>query len=318
MLLSSLWLGLCRVWGEVYSSVYLFGGIKSVKGVSFPKGGILYTGIQELILTDDLMANLYNGSYVNNELFLNQYLIIKDSSGNVVDTGRWTEKGFTKLKYKPINNDYFGKISPRNQEQTFAFDALENDSITGVLLTGGFGSGKTMCSLVYAIDQITRQTPKYDRIVYLRNNYDVFNTISVGALPGNLNEKLAPYAMSLADILGSVTQLNLLISTEKIVLDHIGFIRGRSFKNSLVLLSEAQNTSREIMALIVARIGTGSRLIVEGDVRQCDKEVFAKNSGIYYLAESLRGDPEFAMITLKKNERSRFASLSDKILGIEE
>lgn len=277
----------------------------------------MYSGVCELVLNDYEIASLYEGNYINDDLFLNQYLIIKNISGEIVDTGKWSKNGFAKLKYKTISNDLFGKVKPLNLEQTFMFDALQDDSITGVLITSGFGGGKTFGTLSYSLDQVIGSKPKYDRIIYLRNNYDTLNTISVGSLPGDLNQKLKPYAMALADIIGNLTELDRLIEDQKIILDHIGFIRGRSFKNSLIIVSEAQNTTKEIMALIVARVGTGSRLLVEGDIRQADKDIFTKNSGIYHMAETLKGDPEFAMVTLKKNERSRFASLSDKILGIE-
>jgi PhoH-like ATPase len=278
----------------------------------------MYTGVVDLVLDDESLAQLYSGTYQNNDLYLNQYLIIKNSKEEVVDKGKWIDGKFTRLKYKSICNDLFLKVTPKNIEQEFVFDALQNEKITGVLISGGFGVGKTMLSLCYCLDQVTGNKGKYDRIIYLRNNIETKDTgHDLGALPGDLTSKIKPYAMPMADIIGSVTELENLILQEKIALDHIGFLRGRSFKNSLIILSEAQNTTREQIALIVARIGSGSRLIVEGDMRQWDKTVFNKNSGIFHMAEALKGDAEFAMITLNKNERSRFASLSDKILGIE-
>lgn len=247
-------------------------------------------------------------------LLINQYVIIKNSDGEIIDKGRWTESGFAKLKYKNIENNMFGKISPRNIEQQMAFDLLQNKNITGALLIGSMGSGKTMLSLCYALDQVTSNRSKYDRIVFLRNSIPVKNTVDLGALPGTLEEKIRPYAMSLADIIGSITELDRLIQEEVIVLDHLGFIRGRSYKRSLIILSEAQNITREMAALLIARVGEDSRLIVEGDISQCDKDVFEKQSGIMAMVDALKGDPEFGMVTLKKNERSRFASLSDRLL----
>jgi PhoH-like ATPase len=278
----------------------------------------MYSGIAEIKLDNQEMADFYEDKldFGKIGLLVNQYALIEDLEGKVVDRIQWTNDGCRKVKYKSIKNEFFGEIKARNEEQCLALDLLFSDKITGVLLIGGFGSGKTMLSLCYALDQVTKQ--KYDKIVFLRNNIEVKNSVPVGALPGGLNEKIKPYAMSLADIIGSETALDRMIEDEIISLDHIGFIRGRSYRNSIIILSEAQNVTREHMALVVARIGEGSRLIVEGDVHQCDRTVFEKDSGIYHLAESLKGDEEFGMVTLKKNERSRFASLSNKILGIEE
>jgi PhoH-like ATPase len=275
-----------------------------------------YSGVLELTLNDTDMASFYENK-LENKYFINQYMIIKNCSGEVVDEGRWTKEGFTKLKYKPIENKMFGKISPRNQEQRFMFDLLQNSSIVGKLVIGNMGSGKTMISLVHALDFIVGNKPKYDKLVYLRNNIITKNTNDLGALPSDITAKIKPFAMPLCDILGDESALDNLIQEHKIVLEHIGFIRGRSYKNSIVFVSEAQNIDRAIAALIVARIGEGSILIVEGDLRQSDKVIFEKESGICAMAEALKGDYEFGMVTLKKNERSRFASLSDLIMDEE-
>jgi PhoH-like ATPase len=273
----------------------------------------MYTGIAELICNENEIAQFYEGKYQQN-FYINQYIILKNENGDVIDKGRWTENGFTKLKYSKMTSTMFGKFSPRNPEQECAFDLLQNDSCTGKLLVGGFGSGKTMMSLVHAMDFISGRNAKYDRLVYLRNNFSAKNTMEIGHLPADINAKIKPWAMPLADILGEETQLDLLIDAGKIKLDHIGFIRGRSYRNSVVMVSESQNLTRELAGLIVSRIGEGSILIIEGDINQCDKHAFEEDSGIRAITEALKGDMEFGMVTLKKNERSRFASLSDKIL----
>jgi len=274
----------------------------------------LYNGIKELVFeNDESLASFYEGKN-EQDLFINQYIILKDKNDNIIDKGKWTQNGFSPLKYSKINNMMFGKFSPRNLEQEFAFDLLQDHSCIGKLIIGGFGSGKTMISLVHAMDFISGRNAKYDRLIYLRNNVPLRDSVEVGALPSDLTSKLKPWAMPLADILGEETQLDLLIETGKIKLDHVGFLRGRSYRNSVVMISEAQNLTKKHASLVVSRIGEGSILIVEGDINQCDKGIFEQENGIRALAEALKGDFEFGMVTLKKNERSRFASLSDKIL----
>lgn len=275
----------------------------------------MYSGIEEVIFDNEELAKFYEGRYEQN-FYTNQYILIKNLDGEVIDKRRWNGEKIVPLKYGKVQNDFFGKFTPRNPEQECAFDLLQNDSIIGKLLIGGFGSGKTILSLVHAYGFIGGRSAKYDKIVYLRNNISVKNTVDLGALPNGKNEKLLPWAMPLADILGEETQLQYLIDSGKLQLEHLGFIRGRSYKNSVVFLSEAQNITKELMSIVVSRIGEGSILIVEGDVNQCDKGVFENDNGIYALCEALKGDIEFGMVTLKKNERSRFASLSDKILAI--
>ena len=113
----------------------------------------MYTGILELTLNDIDVAKLYENRY-SCDFYINQYIVLRNEKGEIIDKGRWTKDGFTKLKYKPINNQLFGKFEPRNLQQEFAFDLMQNDSITGKLLIGGFGSGKTVISLVHSLDFI--------------------------------------------------------------------------------------------------------------------------------------------------------------------
>jgi predicted ribonuclease YlaK len=275
----------------------------------------LYTGVEELTFNDEELAQFYEGKYQQN-FYRNQYVLIKNIDGDIVDKLRYDGEKLVPIKYSKISGDFFGKFTPRSERQELAFDLLQNNSITGKLLVGGFGSGKTIISLVHAYNFISGRNAQFDKIIYLRNNISVKNTVDLGALPNGKNEKLLPWAMPLADILGEETQLNYLVESGKLQLEHLGFIRGRSYKNSVVFLSEAQNLTKELMSIVVSRIGEGSILIVEGDSNQCDKSIFEHDNGIYSLSEALKGDMEFGMVTLKKNERSRFASLSDKILQI--
>ena len=273
----------------------------------------MYSGIAELgSITNEQIAQLYQGD-TEFKLYKNQYVIFTKPNGEIVK-GKWNGENLEDIHFSPIKNSAFGIFAPRNIEQELAFSAMQDESLTGVLLTGGFGSGKSIVALVHALNFVTRAKKPYKSVIFLRNNQIVKNTNEVGALPDSLTAKLKPFAMMLADIIGDEEGLDRLIAEKKVVLEHIGFIRGRSFKNSIVYVSESQNISREMMSIIISRIGEGSRLFIEGDTRQCDKEIFNKDSGILAMAESLKGDEEFAMVTLKKNERSRFASLSDKVL----
>jgi PhoH-like ATPase len=273
----------------------------------------LYSGVAELgSITDEQIAQLYQGD-TEFKLYKNQYVIFTKPNNETV-TGKWNGENLEDIHFSPIKNNAFGVFAPRNIEQELAFSAMQDESLTGVLLTGGFGSGKSIISLVHALDFVTRSKKPYKSVIFLRNNQITKNTNDVGALPDSLTAKLKPFAMMLADIIGDEAGLDRLITEKKVILEHIGFIRGRSFKNSIVYVSEGQNLTREQISIIISRIGEGSRLFIEGDVKQWDKEVFNKDSGIIAMAESLKGDEEFAMITLKKNERSRFASLSDKVL----
>ena len=89
----------------------------------------------------------------------------------------------------------------------------------------------------------------------VRNNVEVKDTFNLGALPSGINEKLLPYAMPAVDLLGNTTELFRLIDDGKLELLHLGFARGRSFENTIVIVDESENLTAEHAALLVSRIG---------------------------------------------------------------
>ena len=269
-----------------------------------------YLGFKTVTLTDEEIAALYSPEW--NEYFgclTNQYLIAEDIAGNVVDIFRFTGDKLVKVPYKAISGRFLGKIKPRNLQQQLAIDLLYNQDITVKVLTGVFGSGKDLMMCSAAVDMIERS--KFEKIVYVRNNIEVKNSKPVGFLPGSYNEKLMPFAGPLADHLGGYDGLNLMISSGKVELVHLGFIRGRDIKNSIILCSEAENMTKEHIQLLLGRVGEGSALWLNGDFRQCDAEIFRKNSGLMAVVEKLKGHPRFGYVKLLKTERSETAAMAD-------
>ena len=143
-----------------------------------------YTGYLEKIFTEEEMAKFYEGKIFPKDLNLleNQYLYVEDSHGKIVDKYRVENNKFIPLKYIPTKNTYIDSISPRNEEQKLAFDMLQNPNITVNLLTGRFGSGKTLVMLANAFSEIEKGRAR--KIVWVRNNIEVKNTKALGALPG--------------------------------------------------------------------------------------------------------------------------------------
>ena len=213
--------------------------------------------------------------------------------------------------YKPIKNDLLGKVAPRNIEQRLAFDMLQNEQSTVKVLTGCFGSGKTFLMVAHAMSQIL--DGKFEKLVWVRNNIEVKDTVSLGALPGTTEEKLAPYVGPLADHLGGMEQVNDMIFRNQIEIQHLGFIRGRDIKNSIIISSEAENLTKQHVQLLIGRVGEGSNLWIEGDYSQVDKKVFEDNSGLRRMVDRLAGDPLFQYVNLPTTERSATARLADKL-----
>ena len=275
----------------------------------------MYTGIKEVLLSDEEVADFYENK-IRYEMSKNQYLLVKrKEDGSTIEKRRWDGEKLVKLKWKAIESQLFDKIKPLNDEQECLFDLLDNESIIGKLIVGAWGSGKTMVSLSWSLDKVVRG--RFNKLIFIRNNIEVKDTVSLGALPSDSNSKLKPWAMPIADVLGSELELDRYISDGKIELVHLGFARSRSFDNSVIVINECQNLTAEHMALLVSRVGKNTIIIFDGDVRQSDKITFEKNPGINALVNALAGNEMFGMVNLKKTERSKFASLAENICRID-
>lgn len=117
--------------------------------------------------------------------------------------------------------------------------------------------------------------------------------------------------MPLADHLGGVDGLSLMVSHGQIEIVHLGFIRGRDIKNSIIICSESENLTKEHIQLLLGRVGEGSMLWMNGDFKQCDAEVFRRNSGLMTAVNKLKGHPKFGYVKLLKTERSETAAMAD-------
>jgi predicted ribonuclease YlaK len=282
-------------------------GINEINIVSDSKE---YLGYKDITLSDDEMSDFYRNLDENTfNCLLNEYLVIRNSKDEIVDYRRWNGETFVALSYKQINNEFVGKIKPRNPQQTIAFDMLQNKNETIKVLTGNFGSGKDFLMISNALDLI--KAGKYDKIIWIRNTIEVADTKPIGYLPGSMEEKLKPYAMILADHLGGEQGLDLQIMAGNIVIEHIGFIRGRDYKNSILMCSESENMTKEHIQLLIGRVGEGSALWLNGDFKQTDSGIFRINNGLMSVIDKLKGHEKFGYVKLAKTERSETASMAD-------
>lgn len=275
-----------------------------------------YTGWTEVPIDqggEEALAMAYSKDIEQKNLVdtpTNGYVLIPnaDADGNTAGL-RWDGSRYVPIKYKNLNTAYSGKIKPLNNQQKLAFDLLQNDDITIKLLLGVYGSGKDFLMVNHAIDLIEKG--KYDRIVWVRNTVEVKNSRSIGFLPGTANEKLMPYAGPLSDTLGGDVALERAIIDGWVKLEHLGPIRGRSYKRSIIYCSEAENLTKEHIQLLIGRVGEDSALWLNGDLRQIDDVVFESNNGLRKAIERLTGQHRFGVVYMPISERSETAKLAD-------
>lgn len=269
-----------------------------------------YLGFKEVTLSDEELALIYQKEPgYNLGCLVNEYLVVHNTNGDIVDHFRWDGNCFIQVPFKQINSRFNGKVKPRNTQQRLAVDMLYNPEITINMVAGRFGTGKTFLMAASAIELLEKG--KFDKLIYIRNNVEVKDSKPIGHLPGSANEKLLPFAMPLADHLGGVAALEMMLSQEKIEIIHFGHVRGRDFKNSIVMCSEVENMTKEHIQLLIGRIGDGSVLWLDGDVKQVDSDVFQRNSGMQIALDRLKGHRRFGYVKLLKTERSETAAMAD-------
>ena len=260
--------------------------------------------------TDEEIAEFY-GNMQNNTLglMINQYAILYNPAGEIIDKVKWDGAFNKTISYKPISNDFVGKVKPRNVQQELCFDMLQDNKSTIKVIRGCFGSGKDYLMVTHAI-QLIKQN-KYDKLIWVRNNVEVKDTNPIGFLPNDMKSKLLPFVMPLADHLGGESGLEMFINQGKIEIQHLGFIRGRNITNSIIYCSESENMTKEHIQLLIGRVAEGSTLWINGDNKQVDDKVFERNNGLSILVDKLKGNSKFATVMLQKTERSETAALAD-------
>lgn len=269
-----------------------------------------YTGYLEIHPNDDEINTLFSDSVENTYgLLQNQYLVARDKDDNVLRIMRFDGEKMQKVPYKSIGSKFLGSIKPRNPEQQMAIDMLYNKDITIKVITGKFGAGKDVLMCAAAVDMI--EHGRFDKIVYVRNNIEVENSKPIGHLPGSYNEKMMPFVMPLADHLGGTYGLEMMMNENKIEVVHLGFIRGRDIRKSIILCSESENLTKEHIQLLIGRVAEGSELWINGDFKQCDSDVFRNNNGLLRSIDKLKGHHLFGYVHLKKSERSETAAMAD-------
>ena len=269
-----------------------------------------YKGYVEVEMNDDCLAQFYsNKDLWAGDLYENQYMLIKDSTGEIVDKYCRQNGELRQVLYHKLGGTFTGAIKPRNPQQVCLFDMLKDKTSKIKLVTGRFGSGKTMAMTVAALELIEKG--KFDKIVWVRNNVSVKDAPEIGFLPGTEIDKLMPYVMPLADHAGGEEGIKKMLENGTLEVIPLGHLRGRSLRNSIVFCTECENLTKQHIQLLMGRIDEGSQLWLDGDTKQRDRAIFEQSAGLEKMVARLAGNKLFAHIHLEKSERSEVAALAD-------
>jgi PhoH-like ATPase len=266
---------------------------------------LIYTGIVEKTLDNQGMADFYSNK-LRFDLLRNQYLLIKDETGDIKDKFKFDGEKLLKVKYRSFESQILNKIKPRNARQELLCDLLDSE-IPVVAVSGVAGSGKTFLSTVYALQEL--QKGKYSKVVLIRNPIAVTGVPELGILPGDATEKLKASCAYVADIITDY-MFDLFLQKNQIEIVYLGNMRSRSLSNSFILCNEAQNLSSQLVKMILTRVGEGSRIVFDFDLDQIDRKSFEKDNGMIGLIDALAGHPLFGLVELDRIERSEVARLA--------
>lgn len=175
-------------------------------------------------------------------------------------------------------------IKPANTAQRLLVKSIKNNDIT--IAQGVSGSGKTLISLFNAVQMFNDERGPVQKIIYVRANVDSEEEQGIGYLPGTQIEKLKPLAMPILDNLCcfvNEADAQYYIDSGKIEVIPLSMMRGRSFNNAFIIADELQNASPKAIKTLLTRLGTGSRMVLLGDVTQCDTKTGLYSNGLHDL-----------------------------------
>ncbi len=188
------------------------------------------------------------------------------------------------LKKENSNSKLVNLYKPKTDNQSKYVTALNNKEDNIIIVIGPAGTGKTLMACNSAINYLKEQS--VEKIIITRPVVPVEEDI--GFLPGNLNKKMDPWTRPIIDIFEEYytkPNINNMILNGQIEISPLGFMRGRTFKNSFIIADEMQNSSPNQMYMLLTRIGTNSRLVITGDLEQSDK---LENNGLKDLVNKLK------------------------------
>lgn len=269
----------------------------------------IYNGYKELELSNDQFTQLYTDGCIKDYSFKeNEYLIAKNDEGVIVDKFVQKEGILERVPFQTLKNGYLGTIKPRNPQQELAVDLLLDPDTKIKIIKGVYGSGKDYLMLSAALQLIEKG--KFDKIIFIRPNVSVRGLPDIGALPGTADEKLSWTLAPLWDKVGGEEGVAMMLNNKILESVPLLFIRGRSFENSIMYVTEGQNMTTEIAKLVVGRIGEGSELWINADTSQTDKRIFDEDNGVTKMIDRLSGNKLFGYVYMPKTERSSVAELA--------
>lgn len=276
-------------------------------------GEVGYLGYSEISMRPDQINDFYAEGCIEHDFDLHENEFVIATDGDKKSLLAINKSGKIHKLHKSVEN--LLRLDARNKEQKFAVEALMDEDIGLVTLTGLAGSGKTFLAIMCALEQV--QNGVYDRVVITRSIEPVGKDL--GYLPGDVKEKMDPWLAPIMDNLKvafkDTMYFNMMMNKGIIEIAPLSYIRGRTFNNSIVLVDEAQNTTIHELKTIITRIGEGSKIVMLGDTDQIDTPYINKQSnGLSIVISKFYDSRLHAHVQLTRGQRSEVATAASKLL----
>ncbi len=222
------------------------------------------------------------------------------------------DRGWSPLTHHNDDRDqgYVKTIKAKSVGQQALMDAIDARNL--VLALGPAGTGKTYLAVAKAVEAL--EAGRVGRIVLSRPAVEAGE--SIGFLPGDAEDKLAPYLRPLYDALSdrlSMKRVRALMAEGAIEIAPVGFMRGRTLNNAFVVIDEAQNCTYGQLKMLLTRLGWHSTMVVTGDPNQSD--LLPEISGLSRAAERLEAVSAISVVRLEDRDIVRHPLVAE-MLGV--
>ncbi|MDT8421972.1 MAG: PhoH family protein [Desulfuromonadales bacterium] len=288
----------------------------------------LYAGKVEVSVDGEDIDRFYRDRKIQcpvDEILPHQCVTLRNSCNpQQTAIGRLEPEGCQIVPLVDITHDGIWGLLPRNREQKFALDLLNNPRINLVTLVGKAGTGKTLLAIAAGLHCVT-ESRHYSRLLVSRPVFPMGRDL--GFLPGAVEDKLAPWMQPIYD------NVDLLLSDGRhgtgkkgrgyqelrdlgiLEVEPLTYIRGRSIPRQFMIVDEAQNLTPHEVKTIITRAGEGTKVVLTGDPEQIDNPyIDASSNGLTYVVERFKKSPISGHITLTKGERSELAEAASNLL----
>jgi len=300
-----------------------------------------YTGALERIVPAEVINDFYGSGRLGLEtlkntvlhpvdgraealfLYPNEFVQLTDAGGDKSALCRYDAGSDALVPLRTIASDLCG-IKSKNREQRYAMELLMDDGVKLVTLIGRAGTGKTLLAVAAAMQKVL-EDKCYRKVVISRPVFPLGKDL--GYLPGEKEEKLRPWMQPIFDNLeyifagrdkrdnGVNNLVRHLQEVGLLEMEALTYIRGRSLRDQLIIVDEAQNLSPHEVLTIITRVGEGSKIILTGDPYQIDNPYLDScSNGLVHTVERFKRESIAGHVTLIKGERSELAAIAARVL----